>query len=194
MDEALRAQLAFIEAIDGLKSVQRRNYLADGSRVENSAEHSWHVALMAYICAGQADEPVDAFKVVRMLLIHDVVEIEAGDTYVYDLEARRGQAEREQKAAEQLFGMLPAGQADELLALWREFEACETPEARFAKAIDSLLPLLQTTANAGEFWKKFGITREQVLGQKACIRDSSRALWEVARALIDEAHERGVLK
>ena len=194
MDETLGAQLAFIEKLDGLKSVIRRNYLADGSRQENSAEHSWHVAMLAWVCADQADEPVDVDKAVRMLLLHDVVEIEAGDTYIYDTEGRLDQEEREQKAADQLFGMLPSHQAAAFRALWDEYEARQTPEARYAKAIDSLLPLLQTTANGGEFWREHGIRREKVLDAKRCIADSSQALWELAQALIDEAYQRGVLK
>jgi putative hydrolase of HD superfamily len=193
VDETLRSQLAFIERLDGLKSVIRRNYLSDGSRQENSAEHSWHVAVMAWVCADQADEPVDVDRAVRMLLLHDVIEIEAGDTYVYDVEARRDQEARERAAAERLFGLLPENQATEFLALWNEYEARQTPEARYAKAMDSLLPLLQTTANAGEFWREHGITRQQVLDAKRCIADSSQALWELAQTLIDEAHARGVL-
>ena len=174
--------------------MDRRNYLADGSRVENSAEHSWHAALMAAICVAHCDELVDIAKVVLMLLIHDVVEVQAGDTYLYDVEARSEQAEKEQQAAEQLYGMLPQRQGQELLALWREFEVRETPEARYAKAIDALLPLLQTTACDGKGWRERGITREQVLEQKIAIRDSSEALWDVARTLIDLAYERGHLK
>ena len=193
-NDTLRSQLAFVEAIDGLKSVQRRNYLADGSRVENSAEHSWHAALMAYICAAHCDEPIDISKVMLMLLIHDVVEVQAGDTYLYDLDARSEQEEKEQAAAEQLFGLLPEAQGRTLLALWREFEARETPEARYAKAIDALLPLVQTTVCDGKGWRERGIAREQVVAQKIAIRDSSEALWDVARALIDLAYERGHLK
>ena len=194
MDEKLRSQLEFIKRLDELKSVIRRNYLADGSRQENSAEHSWHVAMMAWVCAGQADEPVDVDRAVRMLLLHDVVEIEAGDTYIYDVEGRRDQGERERAAAERLFGLLPGNQKNELLALWNEYEARQTPEARYAKAVDSLLPLLQTTANGGEAWRKHGITRDQVLDAKRCIADSSQAMWKLAQALIDEFHQRGVLK
>jgi putative hydrolase of HD superfamily len=194
VDDTLRSQLAFIEAIDGLKSVQRRNYLADGSRVENSAEHSWHAAVMATICAAHCDEPIDLSRVVRMLLIHDVVEVQAGDTYLYDADARSEQEAKELAAAEQLYGMLPEAQGRELLALWREFEARETPEARYAKAIDALLPLLQTTACDGKGWRERGIARAQVLEQKAGIRDSSEALWDVARRLIDLAYERGHLQ
>jgi len=194
VDDTLRAQLEFIERLDALKAVVRRNYLADGSRQENSAEHSWHVALAAWVCAGQADEPLDVNKAVRMLLLHDVVEIEAGDTYIYDLEARKGQEERERAAAERLFGALPERQATEFLALWNEYEARQTSEARYAKAIDSLLPLLQTTANGGAFWREHGITREQVLDAKRNIAESSQTMWELAQALIDEFHERGVLK
>lgn len=194
MDEALRAQLEFIGKLGELKSVIRRNYLADGSRQENSAEHSWHVAMLAWVCAEQADEPIDVDKAVRMLLLHDVVEIEAGDTYIYDLEARRGQEARERAAAERLFGLLPAGQGAAFRALWNEYEACETPEARYAKAIDGLLPLLQTTANGGAFWREHGITREQVMEAKRPIAEGSQALWRLAQALIDEAHARGVLK
>jgi putative hydrolase of HD superfamily len=194
VDDGLRSQLAFITRLDELKSVIRRNYLADGSRRENSAEHSWHVAMLAWVCAEQADEPVDVDKAVRMLLLHDVVEIEAGDTYVYDVEGQRDQEARERAAAEQLFGLLPPSQAAEFLALWNEYEARQTPEARYAKAIDSLLPLLQTTANGGAFWREHGITRDQVVGAKRCIADSSQALWELAQALIDEFYQRGVLK
>lgn len=194
VDEALRAQLAFIERLDGLKAVIRRNYLADGSRQENSAEHSWHVAMAAWVCAGQADEPLDVGKAIQMLLLHDVVEIEAGDTYIYDVEARQDQEARERAAAERLFGALPERQGTEFLALWHEYEARQTPEARYAKAIDSLLPLLQTTANGGAFWREHGITRQQVLDAKRCIAASSRSLWELAQALIDEFHEQGVLK
>jgi putative hydrolase of HD superfamily len=194
VDEALRSQLAFIQALDALKSVQRRNLLADGSRVENSAEHSWHVALMAVILADHADEPVDADRAARMLLIHDVVEIEAGDTYIYDLEARRDVEERERAAAKQLFGMLPAEQEAAFLALWNEYEARQSPEARYAKALDSLLPLLQTTASGGAFWKQFGIRREQVLDAKRCIADSSQELWELAQSLIEDFYQQGVLK
>jgi putative hydrolase of HD superfamily len=193
-NDVLRAQLEFIEAIDALKSVERRNYLADGSRVENSAEHSWHVALMAYLCSEHCDEPVDLARVVLMLLIHDVVEVQAGDTYLYDLQARRQQEEKEQAAAQRLYGMLPERQAQEFLALWNEFEARETPEARYAKAIDALLPLVQTTACDGKGWRERGIAREQVLAQKIAIRDSSEALWDVARTLIDLAYERGHLR
>ena len=166
MNKRLRSQLGFIERLDQLKLVIRMNYLADGSRQENSAEHSWHVAMMAWVCADQADEPVDVGRAVRMLLLHDVVEIEAGDTYVYDVEARKDQEERERQAAAALYGMLPPEQAQECLVLWNEYEARQTPEARYAKAIDSLLPLLQTTANQGGFWREHGITREQVLDAK----------------------------
>jgi putative hydrolase of HD superfamily len=194
MNDALRAQLEFIEVIDALKLIERRNYLADGSRVENSAEHSWHAALMAALCAEHCDELVDVARVVLMLLIHDVVEVQAGDTYLYDLEARSEQESKERAAAERLYGLLPERQGQELLALWNEFEARETPEARYAKAIDALLPLVQTTACDGKGWRERGITREQVLEQKIGIRDSSEALWQVARRLIDRAHERGHLR
>jgi putative hydrolase of HD superfamily len=194
MNDTLRAQLQFIEVIDALKSVERRNYLADGSRVENSAEHSWHAALMAHVCAAHCDEPVDVARAVLMLLIHDVVEVQAGDTYLYDVEARSEQAEKEQAAAEQLYGLLPKVQGQELLALWNEFEARATPEARYARAIDALLPLLQTTACDGKGWRERGITREQVIEQKIGIRDSSEALWQVACRLIDRAYERGHLR
>jgi putative hydrolase of HD superfamily len=129
-----------------------------------------------------------------MLLIHDIVEVQAGDTYLYDAEARSEQEAKEQAAAEQLYGMLPEAQGRELLALWREFEARETPEARYAKAIDALLPLLQTTACDGMGWRERGITRAQVLEQKSGIRDSSETLWAVARRLIDLAYERGHLE
>lgn len=191
--DRLARQLEFILEVDRLKSVLRRSLLVDGSRNENSAEHSWHIALMAVVLAEHADEVVDVARVVRMLLVHDVVEIDAGDTYVYDVEATSGKAEREGRAAERLFGLLPEDQAAEVRALWDEFERRATPEARFAHAIDRLQPLLHNFATQGRAWRHHGVTADRVESVNRHMAEGSERLWEHARRLIAEAVERGYL-
>lgn len=191
--DRLARQLDFILEVDRLKSVLRRTLLTDRSRHENSAEHSWHIALMAVVLAEHADDAVDVARVVKMLLIHDVVEIDAGDTYVYDVAAAVGKAEREGRAAERLFGLLPADQAAEVRALWDEFERRETPEARFAAAVDRLQPLLHNFATEGQAWRHHGVTADRVESVNRHIAEGSESLWEHARRLIAEAVERGYL-
>src|SRR5690606_13001631 len=141
--DRLQAQLAFLLEIDRLKRILRRTSLVGGDRRENSAEHSWHLAVMAMILAEHANEPVDALHVLKMLLVHDIVEIDAGDTFAYDVQANQDKEAREQAAAERIFGLLPADQRDEIRAMWEEFDARVTPEARFANAMDRLMPALQ---------------------------------------------------
>jgi len=193
--ERLEKQLAFIRELDKLKSVKRRTYLLDSSRTENSAEHSWQVALMALLLLEHADAPgIDPCTVVKMLLIHDVVEIEAGDTYLYDEQAVAGQAEREAAAAGKLFGLLPDEQRDGFLALWREFEACVTPAARFAKAIDRFQPFYHNFLTSGKAWLEHGVDAARVRDNvEAKVGDGSAALGELAAELIDEAKARGYL-
>ncbi|HCG7931315.1 TPA: HD domain-containing protein [Vibrio parahaemolyticus] len=191
----LEKQLALLIELDKLKSVLRRTRVksAEG-RLENSGEHSWHVALMAVLMEEHANAPVDICRVMKMLLIHDVVEIDAGDTFVYDTAASKEQAEKEIKAAERLFGMLPIDQGQELLALWQEFEAAQSDDAKYAKALDRLIPMLLNYHNNGQSWKENSVTREQALTINKRIEFGSVTLWDKAKELIEEATEKGWLK
>ncbi|EJG0691270.1 HD domain-containing protein [Vibrio parahaemolyticus] len=193
--DRLEKQLALLIELDKLKSVLRRTRVksAEG-RLENSGEHSWHVALMAVLMEEHANAPVDICRVMKMLLIHDVVEIDAGDTFVYDTAATKDQAEKEIKAAERLFGMLPTDQGQELLALWQEFEAAQSDDAKYAKALDRLIPMLLNYHNNGQSWKENSVTREQALTINKRIEFGSVTLWDKAKELIEEATEKGWLK
>ncbi|HCE1549494.1 TPA: HD domain-containing protein [Vibrio parahaemolyticus] len=193
--DRLEKQLALLIELDKLKSVLRRTRVksAEG-RLENSGEHSWHVALMAVLMEEHANAPVDICRVMKMLLIHDVVEIDAGDTFVYDIAATKEQAEKEIKAAERLFGMLPTDQGQELLALWQEFEAAQSDDAKYAKALDRLIPMLLNYHNNGQSWKENSVTREQALTINKRIEFGSVTLWDKAKELIEEATEKGWLK
>jgi putative hydrolase of HD superfamily len=185
----LARQLHFILELDKLKSVYRRTYLLDETRSENSAEHSWHLALMAIVLAEHANEPLDVGKVIRMVLIHDIVEIDAGDTYIYDVQDEK--AERERRAAERIFGLLPPDQEEEFRALWNEFESAATPEARFASALDRFIPQLHNFHTQGRSWKEHGITSERVLQRNAEISRGSVTLWEWTQVLIERAEAEG---
>ncbi|MCQ9086372.1 HD domain-containing protein [Vibrio alginolyticus] len=193
--ERLEKQLALVIELDKLKSILRRTRVksAEG-RLKNSGEHSWHVALMAILMEEHANAPVDICRVMKMLLIHDVVEIDAGDTFVYDTAASQEQAEKEIRAAERLFGMLPSDQEQELLALWHEFEAAQTDDAKYAKALDRLIPMLLNYHNNGQSWKEHGVSREQALTINKRIEFGSVTLWDKAKELIEEATEKGWLK
>ncbi|MDB6193581.1 HD domain-containing protein [Vibrio parahaemolyticus] len=193
--DRLEKQLALLIELDKLKSVLRRTRVksAEG-RLENSGEHSWHVALMAALMVEHANAPVDICRVMKMLLIHDVVEIDAGDTFVYDTAASKEQAEKEIKAAERLFGMLPTDQGQELLALWLEFEAAQSDDAKYAKALDRLIPMLLNYHTNGQSWKENSVTREQALTINKRIEFGSVTLWDKAKELIEEATEKGWLK
>ncbi|ENJ1739504.1 HD domain-containing protein [Vibrio parahaemolyticus] len=193
--DRLEKQLALLIELDKLKSVLRRTRVksAEG-RLENSGEHSWHVALMAVLMEEHANAPVDICRVMKMLLIHDVVEIDAGDTFVYDTAATKEQAEKEIKAAERLFGMLPIDQGQELLALWQEFEAAQSDDAKYAKALDRLIPMLLNYHNNGQSWIENSVTREQALTINKRIEFGSVTLWDKAKELIEEATEKGWLK
>jgi len=191
--ERLQRQIEFILEIDALKGVLRQSYLLSGARRENAAEHSWHVAVMAVVLAEHANEPVDAARVARMMLIHDIVEVDAGDTYVYDESGAAGKEERERAAADRLFGMLPADQAAELRALWEEFESCRTADARFAAALDRLMPVLHNVHAAGRSWREHGISANRVIARNSTMREGSEALWAYARSLIEGAVAKGHL-
>ena len=187
-------QLAFIKEIDRLKSVYRRSYLLDQSRHDNDVEHSWHFAVMALLLAEHASGPVDVGKVIKMALIHDVVEIDSGDVFVYDIVDPQARHATERKAAERIFGLLPADQARELIALWEEFERRETPEAILAAALDRLDPLLHNCFTQGKSWKEHGVTQDQVVQINRRIGLAAPLLWERAHALILDAVEKGHLK
>ena len=195
VSERLGRQMAFLREIDKLKSVYRRTLLMDGSRFENDAEHSWHLAVMAVLLAEHANtRGLDMAKVIRMVLAHDLVEIDAGDTYVYDTAGNVGKVEREKKAADRIFGLLPGDQAAEFRMLWDEFEARETPEARFAAALDRVQPLLHNFATQGIVWRQHGITSGRVAERNRHVAEGSRALWAYAEGLIREAVARGYLE
>ncbi|WP_159652157.1 HD domain-containing protein [Vibrio atypicus] len=191
----LEQQLSLLMELDQLKSVLRRTRVksAEG-RLENSAEHSWHVALMAILMEEHANEPVDIARVVKMLLLHDVVEIDAGDTFVYDVAASQEQEAKELEAAHRLFGMLPEDQGKSLLALWLEFEQAESADAKFAKALDRTIPMLLNYHNNGQSWQEHGVTRQQALTINRKIEFGSEALWEKAQQVIEEATANGWLK
>jgi putative hydrolases of HD superfamily len=189
--DRLAQQMAFIIEIDRLKTIARRTLIADGSHYENSAEHSWHLAMAAMILAEQSDEMVDLPRVIMMLLIHDIVEIDAGDTFYYDDVGREDKAEREQRAADRIFGLLPDDQTFELRALWEEFEARETAEARFANALDRLMPLIHNTLNDGHTWRKNGISMEQVWVNTDIVERASIELADHMRELLLAAQAKG---
>lgn len=186
-------QIRFILEIDKLKSIIRQSYLLAGTRQENSAEHSWHVALMAMLLAEYADQSVDLLRILKMLLIHDIIEIDAGDTYCYDEAEALNQFSRENVAAERLFGLLPQDQEVELRELWGEFEARSTPEAKFAATIDRLMPLFHNYHSEGRSWREHGIKKDQVSARNEAMKDGSLALWEFAMSLIDDAVDRQYL-
>ncbi|EHZ2742631.1 HD domain-containing protein [Vibrio vulnificus] len=193
--ERLNKQLALLMELDKLKSVLRRTRVKSADkRLENSAEHSWHVALMALLMEEHTNESVNICRVVKMLLLHDVVEIDAGDTFVYDAVASKQQAEKELAAAQRLFGMLPADQGEELLQLWLEFEAAQTADAKFGKALDRIIPMLLNYHNQGQSWQEHGVTRQQALMVNQKIDLGSHVLWDKAQEIIEQATQNGWLK
>ena len=184
-------QRDFIIALDKLKTVQRVSRLTDDSRAENSAEHSWHVAVMAMVLHEHSALPVDALHVIRLLLVHDIVEIDAGDTYCYDERGYADKEERERNAAIRLFGMLPDDQSSAMLALWEEFEAMRTPAAVFANAIDRLQPFLIGRYRDDGNWKFRARTREQLMTRMAPIRDAAPTIWPFIEGIIEDAFTSG---
>jgi len=186
-------QINFLLEIDKLKSVLRRTYLIAEDRHENTAEHSWHLAMMAMLLAEYANEPIEPARVIKMVLVHDIVEIDAGDTYFYDAAGTLDKAERERRAADRLFALLPEDQGRELRELWEELESGQTPESRFASALDRFIPQLHNYYTQGKSWKEHGVTAERVLERNASMAGGSTKLWEWTRALLDDAVEKGFL-
>lgn len=190
----LLKQIEFIREIDKLKYIFRKTKLINSNRPENDAEHSWHLAMMAIILAEHANEPIDVAKVVKMVLIHDIVEIDSGDVFVYDTVKSHDNFDEELKGAKRIFGILPEEQAEEFINLWIEFEEMKTPESKFSRAVDRLEPLLQNASNNGGTWAEFDVKYHQVIEKKKAIKDGSEELWKFAEQLINESVEKGILK
>jgi putative hydrolase of HD superfamily len=192
-DNLLR-QIAFIKEIDKLKYILRRTKLFNSDRHENDAEHSWHLAMMTIVLAEHSNKPIDVLKVLKMVLIHDIVEIDAGDTFMYDTTKSHTNTEQELIAAKRIFGLLPKEQSEEFAAIWQEFEDGITDDAKFAKSMDRLEPLLQNASNNGGTWAEFNVPYEKVYDKKKAIKEGSTAIWEYAENLINESVEKGILK
>ena len=193
MDERLKKQLAFALEIDKEKNIFRQTHLSEHGRRENDAEHAWHMAVMAYLLREYANEEVDTARVLMMCLIHDIVEIDAGDTYAYDEEALKTQKAREEAAKERIFAILPDDQRDELTALFDEFEAYETPEAKFAHAMDNLQPLILNHSNGGSDWREHGVTARTISGRQGKTKLGSETLFEASEEMIRENIRKGNL-
>ncbi|MBQ8040861.1 MAG: HD domain-containing protein [Lachnospiraceae bacterium] len=194
MDERIKKQMEFSLEIDKVKNILRQTHLSGHGRRENDAEHSWHMAIMAYLLKEYANEEVDIAKVMLMCLIHDIVEIDAGDTYAYDEENLKTQKEREDAAKERIFSILPKEQKEELVALFDEFEAYETPESKFAHAMDNLQPLMLNNSNGGSDWKEHQVSTEQVYKRQSKTKLGSEKLFEVTDQMIQENIRKGSLK
>ena len=191
--EKFQKQLDFILEIDKEKNILRQTHLTGYTRQENDAEHAWHMAIMIYLLKEYANEEFDVTKAMMMALIHDIVEIDAGDTYAYDVENKKTQEEREKKAAERIFGILPEEQQKELKGLFEEFEAGKSKEAKFVRAMDNLQPLLLNDSNNGEDWKRHGIKKSQVLKRQERTKPGSEEIWDFSVKLVQENVEKGNL-
>ena len=194
MDERLTKQLRFACEIDKEKNIFRQTHLTGHGRRENDAEHAWHMAVMAYLLKEYSNEPVDIAKVMIMCLIHDIVEIDAGDTYAYDEEAKKTQKEREEKAKERIFSILPEEQKSELIAIFDEFEESKTAEAKFARAMDNLQPLILNDSNGGSDWREHGVSADKVYARQIRTKPGSEKLYEITDKIIKKHIELGNLK
>ena len=194
MDERLKKQLDFALEIDKEKNIFRQTHLSGHGRNENDAEHAWHMAIMAYLLKEYSNEPVEIGKVMLMCLIHDIVEIDAGDTYAYDAENLKTQKAREDAAKERIFSILPEEQKDELIKLFDEFEEFKTAESKFAHAMDNLQPLILNNSNGGGDWREHGVTAEQVYGRQSKTKLGSERLYEVIDRIIKENIVKGNIK
>ena len=193
LNRRLSKQLEFALEIDKEKNITRQTHLSGHGRAENDAEHAWHMAIMAYLLAEYSNEPVDIKRVMIMCLIHDIVEIDAGDTYAYDSEAKTTQKEREDAAAKRIYSLLPEDQAAELMDIFYEFEAGETAEARFARAMDNLQPLILNDSNGGSDWVAHGVKAQQVYGRQSRTREGSEKLYEVTDGILKKYIDKGIL-
>jgi len=194
MTNRLEQQMKFILEVDKLKFVNRQSYLSDGNRKENDAEHSWHLALMASLLYEYAEKELDLAKTMTMVLIHDIVEIDAGDTYAYDEAGNATKREREVKAAERIFNILPEDQALKMRNMWEEFEACESPEAKFAHVLDNAQPLMLNDATDGRAWRERKIKKSQVMQRNEKTKEGSKEMGDYVQEIIDRNVENGNLK
>lgn len=194
MDERLKKQLDFALEIDKEKNILRQTHLSGHGRNENDAEHAWHMAIMAYLLREYSNEPVDITRVMLMCLIHDVVEIDAGDTYAYDEEGKKTQKAREEAAKERIYSLLPEDQKEELAAIFDEFEESKTPESKFAHAMDNLQPLMLNNSNDGGDWREHGVSAKHVYGRQSRTKEGSEKLYEVTDQIIKKHREKGNLK
>ncbi len=194
MDERLKKQLDFALEIDKEKNILRQTHLSGHGRNENDAEHAWHMAIMAYLLREYSNEPVDITRVMLMCLIHDVVEIDAGDTYAYDAEGLKTQKAREEAAKERIYSLLPEDQKKELAAVFDEFEESKTPESKFAHAMDNLQPLMLNNSNDGGDWREHGVSAKQVYGRQDRTKEGSEKLYEITEQIIKKHVEKGNLK
>ena len=192
--ERFERQVAFILEADKEKNILRQTHLSGHGRRENDAEHAWHMAMMIYLLKEYSNEDIDVAKAMMMALIHDIVEIDAGDTYAYDAQGLESQKDREECAAQRIFGMLPDDQRDELRALFEEFEEAKTPEARFARAMDNFQPLLLNNSNGGADWKEHNVSKAQVVGRHYMTHLGSEEIWKYSQAIIDANVSKGNIR
>lgn len=193
MDERLKKQLEFVYELDKLKSINRQTYIADGSKHENDAEHSWHLALMCMLLSEYSNQKIDVLKTMSMVLIHDAVEVDAGDTYAYDETGNLSKREREVKAAERIFNILPEEQGKKVRALWDEFEEKETPESKFANALDRLQPIILNHLTDGRAWREHGVKKSQVHNRNKNVGEASKEFGELIDQIINFNVEKGNL-
>lgn len=191
MEDRLRKQMNFILEVDKLKQIGRQTYLSDASRRENDAEHSWHLALMTLLLAEHANTDIDVLKVITMVLIHDIVEIDAGDTYAYDEAAKLSQREREEKAADRIFNLLPKDQAEYFRQIWEEFEERKSPEALFARTLDNAQPMMLNDATDGRAWREHQVKKSQVMVRNKYTHKGSEAIWEYLENMVNENVKKG---
>lgn len=190
----LEQQIQFLVEIDKVKNIFRQTYLADGNRKENDAEHSWHIALMAFLLKEHVEEPVDVMKVIIMVLIHDLVEIDAGDTYAYDAAGATDKRKREEKAADRIFGLLPKDQGIYFRELWEEFEAYETADAKYAHLLDNFQPVLLNDASGGKSWAEHGVKKSQIYKRNEKVEATSKSVWEMMQKIVQKNITLGNIK
>ena len=191
MKTQLEQEIDFIHEIDKLKLIKRKTRLFGSPQHENVAEHSWHLAVMAMVLADKSNEDIDLFKVIKMLLIHDIVEIDAGDTFLFDTQKDHVNTDEEMLAANRIFGLLPKEKAEELMAIWEEFESAESAEAKFAKAIDRFEPMLQNASNQGGTWREFAVPYDVIMKKSGIIANGSEELWDYAEGLVQDSQAKG---
>lgn len=194
MNDRLEKQIKFILEIDKLKEIKRQTLIADGSRQENDTEHSWHLAMMCMLLSEYANKDIDMLRVMKMVLIHDIIEIDAGDTYAYDTIGNETKRQRETKAADRLFAILPKDQEKELRELWDEFEEKQTGESLFANSLDKIQPILLNNASGGISWREHGVHKEQIINRNSRTHEGSEELWNYCLPIIDKNVEKGNIK